>query len=151
MHQLQREIALKVPCDELWSFIATPKNLNLLTPAELDFKILSDIPEHMFNGLTILYEIKIPALGRKRWLTEIKHIRTGVSFVDEQRIGPYKFWYHYHEIKTINTDYTSMLDRVHYSLPLEPLSLPVHELWLKKVLDSIFHYRAVKLKELFPD
>jgi hypothetical protein len=28
-------------------------------------------------------------LGWQHWITEIKHIREGVSFVDEQRHGPY--------------------------------------------------------------
>jgi ligand-binding SRPBCC domain-containing protein len=104
----------------------------------------------MHNVLTILYEIKIPLFGRKRWLTEIKHIREGVSFVDEQRIGPYKLWYHYHEIESIDATHTRMLDRVHYRLPLEPFSLPVHELWVKKMLSDIFDYRSAKLTEIFP-
>ena len=151
MHQLHRDIILNVRSDELWDFIATPKNLNQLTPAELDFKILSDIPEHMYNGLTILYEIKIPLLGQRRWLTEIKHIRDGISFVDEQLIGPYKLWYHYHEVKAIGSDRTRMTDRVHYRLPFEPLSRPVHEFWLKNMLEGIFDYRSARLKELFPD
>lgn len=149
MHILEREITINQPSETLWEFIATPKNLNLLTPPELDFKILSDLPEKMYNGLTILYEIHIPLFGRKRWLTEIKHIREGVSFVDEQRIGPYRLWYHYHQVESLGAEQTRMLDRVHYRLPLEPLSSIVHELKVKSMLADIFNYREEKLRELF--
>lgn len=149
MHVLEREVTIDQPCETLWEFIATPNNLNLLTPPELDFKILSDLPERMYHGLIILYEIRIPLFGRKRWLTEIKHIREGVSFVDEQRIGPYRLWYHYHQLEPLGAAQTRMLDRVHYRLPLEPLSSPVHELKVKPMLADIFSYREQKLKELF--
>lgn len=150
MHCLEREIVLDISRDALWDFIATPNNLNRLTPPELDFQIKSAVPERMYNGLTILYEITIPLFGKRRWLTEIKHIHEGHSFVDEQRLGPYRFWYHYHEIQPLNRDQCRMIDRVHYRLPLEPLSLPVHELWVKKMLQGIFAYRARQLPLCFP-
>ena len=149
MHILERSITINRPSETLWEFIATPSNLNLLTPPELDFKILSDLPETMYNGLTVLYEIRIPLFGRKRWLTEIKHIRAGVSFVDEQRIGPYSLWYHYHQVEAVGAEQTRMLDRVHYRLPLEPLSSIVHQLKVKSMLADIFSYREEKLRELF--
>lgn len=150
MHSLERKIILPIRQEELWDFVATPVNLNQLTPPELDFKILSDLPERMYNGLTVLYEIKIPIFGRRRWLTEIKHIRDGISFVDEQRLGPYSLWYHYHEVEALDTNQSRMIDRVHYRLPMEPLSRPIHELWVKKMLNDIFDYRSEKLKDLFP-
>ncbi len=149
MHKLEQEILLPVASSELWRFIASPNNLNLLTPPRLDFNILSTVPERMYDGLTILYAIRIPFFGHRRWLTEIKHIREGISFVDEQRIGPYRFWYHYHELEAVGAGATRMRDRVHYRLPFEPLSFPVHELLVKKMLRDIFAYRAKKLTALF--
>ena len=88
MHLLEREIILDTDSDKIWEFLSTPINLNELTPPDLHFKILSEVPDKMFNGLTILYEIKIPYFGKQSWLTEIKHIIPGHSFVDEQRRGP---------------------------------------------------------------
>jgi ligand-binding SRPBCC domain-containing protein len=40
----------------------------------------------------------IPFFGRRKWVAEMKYIREPFSFVDEQRVGPYKLWYHYHEL-----------------------------------------------------
>ena len=149
MHFLERSITLNATPDQLWSFLATPANLNELTPPQLQFRILSDLPDQMYNGLTILYAIKIPLLGTRRWLTEIKHIRTGEYFVDEQRFGPYRYWYHEHRLEPIGNSRTRMIDRVSYRLPFGVIGLLVHKVWVKKTLVQIFDYRAKRLTELF--
>lgn len=150
MYELHREIILDIPCERLWDFIATPKNLNLLTPPDLDFRIITELPERMYDGLTILYHIRIPFFGTQRWLTEIKHIQEGVSFVDEQRLGPYRFWYHYHHIKSLGAKRAKMTDHVIYALPFGPLGYLVHTLKVEQMLRDIFAYRRGKLLELFP-
>jgi ligand-binding SRPBCC domain-containing protein len=148
MHILEREIILDTDPDTLWDFLSTPENLNDLTPPELHFKILSEVPNKMYNGLTILYEIQIPLFGKRRWLTEIKHIESGTFFVDEQRAGPYKLWYHQHRIEAVDKR-TRMIDRVCYQLPFGVLGLLVHRLWVKNMLETIFSYRATRLAEQF--
>ncbi|ADU66530.1 hypothetical protein Selin_1803 [Desulfurispirillum indicum S5] len=150
MHELYREIELDAPCEAIWDFIATPRNLNALTPPELQFRIITDLPDTMHNGLTILYHIQVPIFGSHRWLTEIKHIREGISFVDEQRQGPYRFWYHYHEIQRLGPRRCRMVDRVTYALPLGPLGTFVHRLIVRNMLGTIFDYRHQKLLELYP-
>jgi ligand-binding SRPBCC domain-containing protein len=148
MHVIEREITLNTDPETLWTFLSTPLNLNELTPPELDFKILSDVPDKMYNGLTILYEIRIPIFGNRRWLTEIKHIEAGRYFIDEQRVGPYKLWYHQHRIEAFGKK-TRMIDRVVYQLPFGILGLLVHKLWVKKMLETIFNFRAARLTERF--
>jgi ligand-binding SRPBCC domain-containing protein len=65
------------------------------------FEIVSNLPEEMHEGLLVEYRVGIPLLGKQTWLSELKHIRERHSFVDEQLIGPYKLWYHYHEISKV--------------------------------------------------
>ena len=149
MHFLERSITLDATPDQLWSFLATPANLNELTPPQLQFRILSELPDQMYNGLTILYAIQIPLIGRRRWLTEIKHIRAGEYFVDEQRFGPYRLWYHEHRLEPVGNSRTRMIDRVSYRLPFGVLGLLIHKLWVEKTLGQIFDYRARRLSELF--
>ena len=148
MHILEREIILDTDPETLWAFLSTPVNLNELTPPDLHFQILSKVPPKMYNGLTILYEIEIPVFGKRRWLTEIKHIEEGAFFVDEQRIGPYKLWYHQHRIEPFETK-TRMIDRVCYQLPFGIVGQLVHRLWVKETLEKIFNYRATRLVERF--
>ena len=148
MHILEREIILDTDPETLWEFLSTPMNLNDLTPPELHFQVLSEVPQEMYNGLMILYEIQIPLFGKRRWLTEIKHIEAGTFFVDEQRVGPYKLWYHQHRIDAFDKK-TRMIDRVCYQLPFGVLGLLVHRLWVKKMLETIFSYRTARLVERF--
>ena len=149
MHVLEREIFLNQTLENVWQFMATPTNLNELTPPELNFRIISELPEEMYNGMIIQYRIRIPWFGHWRWLTEIKHIREGEYFVDEQRIGPYRLWYHEHRIEAVDENHTRMIDRVSYCLPFGILGILVHELWVKKMLHNIFAYRSARLSELF--
>ena len=149
MHILEREIILAAAPETLWAFLSTPLNLNELTPPDLHFKILSQVPEKMYNGLVILYEIQIPVFGKRRWLTEIKHIQDGAFFVDEQRLGPYRLWYHQHRIEPFEEGKTRMTDCVFYQLPFGIIGKLVHELWVKKMLEEIFDFRTRRLIERF--
>ena len=141
MYTLYREQIVQTTLEDAWAYLNSPKNLNKITPDFLDFTILTDLPETMHNGLLIEYKIKIPALGTQRWLTEIKHIRPPYAFVDEQRKGPYKFWYHYHGLEDTGQG-IKLIDRVTYQVPFGFLGRIVHALVIKKMLIRIFDYRA---------
>ena len=97
VYQLNRSQVIETTLEKAWDFIRSPANLNKITPPNMVFKILSDVPKSMYNGLIIRYKIKIPLIGEQNWVSEIKHIKDGESFVDEQKVGPYLFWHHYHE------------------------------------------------------
>ncbi len=150
MHTLIREQPINASSQTLWQFIATPANLDLLTPPDLQFQILSEIPREMGEGLQLRYRIRIPWFGRWHWLTEISRIEPGVSFVDEQLQGPYRFWRHFHEIRPQSDGRCLMRDQVSYQLPLGPLGRLLHGLVVRPMLERIFDYRAQRLRELFP-
>ncbi len=116
MYTLESEQVVHTSLDEAWSFLRDPGNLNKITPDDLDFQIVSPVPEVMFNGLLIEYRITIPFFGVQQWIAEIKHIRELHSFVDEQRQGPYSFWYHYHELNEVENG-VRLIDRVYYDVP----------------------------------
>jgi ligand-binding SRPBCC domain-containing protein len=147
MYKLKRELFVSAKPDSVWKFLATPANLNEMTPKDLSFKILTELPDEMYNGLIIEYKIKIPMAGTWKWVTEIKHIRTGKSFVDEQRKGPYKFWYHYHEIEEAD-DGTKIVDIVHYDIPFSIIGKFMHALYIKSKLNEIFDFRSKKFSEI---
>ena len=140
MYKLYQEQLLDTSADQLWQFISHPGNLNKITPPELDFTIISEVPEKMYNGLLIEYDVKLPLLGKSKWITEIKHIIPGKEFVDEQRIGPYRFWYHYHKIEEMETG-VKMIDQVNYVPPYGILGRIVNTLLIRSKLRDIFDYR----------
>ncbi|MFT5837357.1 MAG: ligand-binding SRPBCC domain-containing protein, partial [Candidatus Azotimanducaceae bacterium] len=98
IYELYREQTIHTDLETAWNFIRSPQNLDKITPADMAFEIIGELPVEMYDGLLIEYRVGIPLIGKQTWLTELKHIRERHSFVDEQRIGPYKIWYHYHEI-----------------------------------------------------
>ena len=132
---------------EAWDLLKNPANLDLITPHDLKFKIVSPLPREMFNGLIIEYRIRIPWFGVHHWVAEIQHIRKMQAFVDEQRIGPYSFWYHYHQIDQENNR-LKLTDRVYYKVPYGIFGRFLHFLFIRKTLERIFRYRNVKLHEL---
>ena len=146
MYTLQREQRVKASPAQAWAFLQNPANLDAITPPDLRFRIVTGIPAVMYNGLIVEYRITIPFIGTHGWITEIKHIREGVSFVDEQRLGPYRFWYHYHEIREENGTVV-LLDQVSYQPPFGVLGQLVHWLYIRRTLARIFDYRREKLAE----
>jgi ligand-binding SRPBCC domain-containing protein len=113
----------------------------------MSFEIISPLPEAMFNGLLIEYRIGIPFLGKQTWLSELKHIRERHSFVDEQRFGPYRFWYHYHEIAQAEGG-VRFIDCVNYVMPFGPLGELVRSAYVKKQLEAIFDYRREAMEQV---
>ncbi len=148
MYIIKREQLLRTSLKEAWAFLENPHNLNKITPPDLHFEITTDTPEVMFNGLIIEYLITIPIVGKQRWVTEIKHIRKESSFVDEQRLGPYRFWYHLHRISQ-ETDGVKSCDTVCYQPPFGIAGRLINRFFIQKTLQRIFDYRQKKLAELF--
>ena len=147
LYKLYREQVVKTDIDTAWNFIRSPKNLKKLTPDDLSFEIITDLPEEMYDGLLIEFQVGIPFLGKQTWLTEIKHVRQRHSFVDEQRLGPYKLWYHYHQIQPEGTA-VRFIDKVYYTLPFGPLGTIVHTLYVRKTLLHVFSYREKMIPKL---
>ena len=148
IHTLYRDQIVDTDLATAWEFISSPKNLDAITPDDLSFEIVTEIPEKMHNGLLIEYRVGIPLLGKQTWLTELKHIREQHSFVDEQRIGPYKIWYHYHEITEVAGG-IRFVDRINYALPCGPFGAIAHGLYVRNKLAHIFNFREQALRKCF--
>lgn len=144
MYILERQQKVGCTREQAWDFLQNPANLDRITPPDLKFHIVTDVPAVMYNGLIIEYRITIPLIGTHTWITEIKHIREGCSFVDEQRLGPYRFWYHYHEIRQ-DADGVLLIDRVHYRPPMGILGRALHRFYIRGTLERIFEYRRERL------
>ncbi len=149
IYKFYREQVVKTDIDSAWNFIRSPKNLEALTPEDISFEIVTELPEAMYNGLLIEFRVGVPLLGQQTWLTEIKHIREKHSFVDEQRVGPYKLWNHYHEISPVEEG-VRFIDNVHYMMPFGLIGAVGNTLFARKVLRRVFDYRAHKIEQLLP-
>ena len=148
MHHLKQTQTLPVDREILWEFISVPQNLNKITPPQMAFEIIGEPPEKTFAGLLLEYRVKVPLLGWSSWLTEIKYVEEGFSFMDEQRVGPYKLWLHTHKLEDTDEG-TRMTDDIRYLVPFGPIGLLANALYVGRTLRQIFHYRRVKMEEIF--
>ncbi|MDX2048024.1 MAG: SRPBCC family protein [Chitinophagaceae bacterium] len=149
VYVIKRVQQLPITLDKAWDFFSSPHNLREITPAGMDFRILSDPGiEKIYAGQVITYKVKPVAGIPVFWMTEITHVKDKEYFIDEQRSGPYSLWRHSHFFKEIPGG-VEMTDLVYYKIPLGILGRFAHWLFVKKQLSSIFDYRYKALEEKF--
>lgn len=149
IYQMERQQRIDRPLDDVFAFFADPGNLDRLTPPWLHFRMLTPAPIEMRVGLHIEYIIRWRGLP-VRWLTEIEEYCPGRSFVDRQIRGPYRLWHHTHTFSADGSA-TVMRDVVRYALPAGPLGWVFHRLIVRRDIDRIFGYRAMRIRELIED
>ncbi len=147
MYTLHKETEVEASMEDVWDFISHPRNLDRITPENMCFRIVSDVPERMYDGLLVEYRVKIPLLGWQTWVSELKHIRPMESFVDEQKVGPYRFWYHEHRIES-RGGRVRIIDHVCYEVPFGIIGHMVHALFIRPTLERIFRYRETLFQSL---
>jgi ligand-binding SRPBCC domain-containing protein len=148
MKTLKTELVLPLSLQEAWDFFATPANLNAVTPKELEFRITSDVPEKMYEGMMISYKIKPMLNIPVDWLTEITHIKELSFFVDEQRKGPYKMWHHEHHFKEV-PEGVLMTDLLYYDIGKSIFGWIAGKLFVHSKVEEIFQYRNKVLSTFF--
>lgn len=148
LHTLEQEQRLPITLNAAWEFFSSPRNLDEITPGDLGFKIVSLPGETMYEGQIITYKVMIVPGIWVPWITEIKAVDQGRSFVDEQRFGPYKFWHHRHTFEEIPGG-VLMRDLVHYGLGFGPFGAIAHRVFVRSKLESIFGFRKATLTRRF--
>ena len=142
------EQLLPLSLQEAWDFFATPRNLNAVTPKELEFRITSDVPDKMYEGLIISYKIKPMLNIPVNWVTEITHIKDLAYFVDEQRKGPYRMWHHEHHFMEV-PEGVLMTDILHYEIGKSIFGWLAGKLFVHRKVKEIFQYRNKILSTYF--
>lgn len=148
-YQFQIKQFLKTDIETIWDFASSPANLKEITPDYMLFNIISkNLPEKMYPGMIIAYEVS-PILNIKmKWLTEITQVKDKSFFIDEQRMGPYKMWHHQHLFEEQN-DGVLMTDIVTYIPPFGIVGNIANAVFIKKQLRNIFDYRYKVMDEKF--
>lgn len=145
-HVLEREQWVPRPLAEVFEFFSNAKNLEILTPPWLKFRILA-VPIAIEPGTRIRYRIGWHGLPMG-WTTEILEWSPPHQFVDLQLSGPYKLWHHTHRFESARGG-TKLTDVVRYALPMGPFGEIAHKLWVKRDVERIFAYRQQKIEEMF--
>lgn len=148
IHRMESALFLPIPAEEAWDFFTRPENLALITPPEMALEITHGGGRTIHDGQIIAYRIRLFPGWRVRWVTEIKHVESEVSFVDEQRGGPYRFWHHRHHFAPVSGG-VKMTDTVHYALPMGWLGNVVAGRYVRAEVAKIFAFRTAVLHNRF--
>ncbi len=132
--------------DETFAFFADAENLEAITPPFLHFRVLTQLPITMGEGVLIDYRLRLHGMPA-RWVTRIEEWSPGQGFVDRQLSGPYPHWVHRHRFEA-GRGGTWVRDRVDYALAFDPLSRPVHAFYVRPTIQRIFAYRRGAIAHL---
>jgi ligand-binding SRPBCC domain-containing protein len=125
-YRLETAVWLPNEIADVFAFFADARNLNLITPEWIRFRIKTPTPVVMKPGLLLDYSLELRGIP-VRWQSEITVWDPPHRFVDEQRKGPYRSWVHEHLFQEKGSG-TEVVDRVDYAVPGGRL---VHRLFVK--------------------
>lgn len=151
MHRYRLTSKQFLPIDkkQAWEFFSTPRNLALITPKRLNFKILSiSGSDKMHAGQIIKYKITVLPFVRMLWITEITEVVEYYSFTDVQRKGPYSQWVHKHIFQEVDGG-IEMTDELEYAIPFGIFGRLINYLIVAREVKNIFNYRSHVLQDLF--
>lgn len=143
---LTRKSEIDLPRPEVFEFFANAGNLERITPPQLNFHIITELPIDLREGALIEYNLTLRGFPI-HWRTRISKWDPPFEFIDEQLKGPYKQWIHLHTFTELPNGGTLIEDKVRYRLPMEPLGDVMHFL-VRRELDHIFDYRQKVVEEI---
>lgn len=142
--QVELELWLPRPREEVFAFFENAANLKILTPEWVGLEFVEPEPGKIQRGKRLSYQIKVKGF-RVYWQSEITVWEPPSRFVDIQRRGPYKSWEHEHIFIEQNGG-TLMRDRISYDVFGGVL---IDKILVRKDLARIFEFRRAKMLELF--
>lgn len=140
---------IPLPRALLFPFFADARNLAVITPPTMGFRIRTAGPIVMGEGTLIDYTVRVAGVP-VRWRTLISRWDPPNEFADEQLRGPYALWRHRHLFTAVTPQQTRMDDEVLFRLPFAPLgnvALP----FVKGELRRIFEYRHAAIERAIAD
>lgn len=149
VYQLQDELFINAPLNEVWDFFSDPRNLQKITPDHMGFKhVYEPDAEKVYPGMLLVYKVS-PILGIPlTWITEITQVEPQKRFVDDQVKGPFGLWHHIHEFDEVEGG-TLARDILYYRMPFGILGQLAHSFTVAKQTKEIFKFRKAAVEKIF--
>ena len=147
IYELHRETFIPASLNSVFQFFSDARNLGVITPPQMRFRILTPEPISLHAGAELRYTLRVRGIPVS-WTTLIETWNPPQEFSDSQARGPYKLWHHTHRFREVKGG-TMMEDAVRYALPFGPIGRLAHWLYVRRDLERIFDYRATRIRERF--
>jgi ligand-binding SRPBCC domain-containing protein len=137
---------VKNPIEKVWHFYTNVKHLEIITPKEIDLKIINTTSQNIVQGQEIWVGSKIfETIKIKRtmtWHSKITFLKE-YEYIDEMPEGPFKKWRHMHKFHNIiDGKQTEIIDEIEFELPYDILG-KLLEGYAYKQLQKTFEYRKI--------
>lgn len=144
---LHRKQWIARPLTEVFSFFCEARNLDLITPSWLHFKVLRQTENELRAGTMIDYELNWHGMPLE-WTSRIEEWRPPGQFADLQVKGPYRYWHHTHSFEAVDGG-TLIRDTIRFAVPFGALGDLVAGWVVRRDVERIFDYRARKITAIF--
>jgi ligand-binding SRPBCC domain-containing protein len=141
----EQTLCFPQPIAEIFDFFSRPANWITVAPPELHLRLLQG-PERIHQGAILTFKGRRWGLPQ-RVLTEVTDFQANLIIREEQRQGPLAKWIHTQHFEERNPG-TRLREHVEYEPPRGLLGLTVPGAYLARDLETMFAYRAGKLREL---
>lgn len=144
--RFEAEILISKPLSEVFLFFSDAKNLELITPPWLSFRMTWQSDDQIKNGTEFKYQLNVHGI-RLRWHSRIVQWEDQKRFTDIQLSGPYAKWEHQHLFES-RGESTWMKDIVDFKLPFGIFGDFLGGRFIERDIQQIFNYRTQTIKEL---
>ena len=142
MRTLNHAFVVNNNIDRVWEFYTDIKHLEIITPKEMNLKIINATTtgQKLTQGSEISIVGKI--IPRKStWHSRITSVKP-YEYVDEMLKGPFKKWRHLHRFHPTNQKQTQVIDIVDFVLPYGMIG-KLFEGYAYDRLEKIFAHRKI--------
>ena len=141
-YQLITKVFLRRELEDVFEFFSDAFQLERITPPWLHFRVTTPAPIHIEEGTIIDYRLRLHGIPI-RWQSCISVWEPPYRFVDQQILGPYRWWRHEHRFAETECG-VMMQDVVDYHVPLAFIA---HPMLVKNNLRHIFEFRALQIQQ----
>jgi ligand-binding SRPBCC domain-containing protein len=138
---------VKSPIEWVWRFFTDVKHLEIITPEQIDLKIINTTSPNIVQGQEIWCSGKIIAKRRMSWHSKITFLKR-YEYVDEMLAGPFKKWRHLHKFQNIDEKLTEVIDEIEYELPYGMLGKLLEGYSYKQLQKTFEHRKTATVKAL---
>jgi len=144
-----KEIWINKNLEESFEFFKNEKNLEVLTPDFLNFRVEKKSTKEIQSETLIDYKLKLNGIPFS-WRSKILDWNPPHLFTDTQVKGPYSKWHHTHKFESLGSG-TLLTDHVIYKVPAGLVGRLAAGWKVAGDVRKIFTYRTNKVLELFSD